>query len=91
MADVLVNVLLRRIELHKSILDILQVPKEEYDELFKRYSREFERIVRTGSFVRASIELLRWLGFKDEDIDLNKVVKGIVVMKVLVHHINKRW
>jgi len=45
--------------------------------------------VKIGSFVKAGIELLRWLGFRDEEIDLEKVVKAVIVMKVLVHHINK--
>ena len=84
----LVEDVLSRVEKHNKIYEILGIPRERYDELFHKYGEEFREIVKIGSFVKAGIELLRWLGFRDEEIDLEKVVKAVIVMKVLVHHIN---
>jgi len=81
--------ILSRVEKHNKIYEILGISREEYDELFHRYGEEFRRIVKMGSFIRAGVELLRWLGFRDEEVDLEKIVKAVIIMKVLVHHINK--
>mgnify|MGYP000545349512 CR=1 FL=1 len=88
MVSLLIDDVLSRAEKFDRIYEILGIPRERYDELFSRYCEEFRGIVKIGSFVKAGIELLRWLGFRDEEIDLEKVVKSVVVMKVLVHHIN---
>lgn len=89
MVSLLIDDVLSRAEKFDRIYEILGIPRERYDELFHKYGEEFRGIVKIGSFVKAGIELLRWLGFRDEEIDLEKVVKSVVVMKVLVHHINK--
>ena len=65
------------------------ISREEYDILFRQYLEEFNGIVKTGRFVEASIKLLRWLGFDESEIDLDKLIKGVVVMKVVVRE-NKR-
>jgi len=80
---------LERVEKYERIYEILGISREQYDELFQKYSEEFRGIVKMGSFVRAGVELLRWLGVPEENVDLNKIVKAVIVMKVLVHHINK--
>ena len=85
----MIKEVLDRAKKYERIYEILGISREQYDELFQKHSEEFRGIVKIGSFVRAGIELLRWLGFRDEDIDLEKIVKAIIVMKVLVHHINK--
>jgi len=81
---------LSRAEKFEKIYEILGISREEYDKLFSRYGEEFQGILRSKRFVRAGVELLRWLGFKDEEIDLERIVKSVVVMKVLVHYLNKR-
>lgn len=81
---------LSRAEKFEKIYEILGISREDYDKLFSRYGEEFQRILRLRSFIRAGIGLLRWLGFKDEEIDLERIVKAVVVMKVLVHYLNKR-
>lgn len=85
----MIQEILDRAEKFDRIYDILGLSREEYDKLFKQYSEEFKQIVKTGRFVEASIKLLKWLGFDEQDIDLAKLVKGLIVMKVLVHYINK--
>ena len=81
---------LSRAEKFERIYEILGISREDYDKLFSRYGEEFQRILRLRSFIRAGIGLLHWLGFKDEEIDLERIVKAVVVMKVLVHYLNKR-
>ena len=85
----MIDEVLERAKKSKVIYEILGISKEEYDELFRQYSEEFKQIVKTGKFVEASIRLLRWLGFDDSEIDLEKLIKGVIVMKVLVRE-NKR-
>jgi len=85
----MVEEVLSRVKRFNKIYEILGISKERYDELFLKHSTELMEILKTGSFVRASIELLRWLGFRDDEISLDRLMKAIVVMKVLVHHINK--
>ena len=80
----MINEILERAKKSKMIYEILGLSKEEYDRLFKQYLEEFNDIVKTGRFVEASIRLLKWLGFDDSEIDLEKLIKGVVVMKVLV-------
>jgi len=85
----MIDEILDRAKKSKVIYEILSISKEQYDELFRQYSEEFKQIVKTGKFVEASIRLLRWLGFDKSEIDLDKLIKGVVVMKVLVHYLNK--
>lgn len=85
----MIQEILDRAEKFDRIYEILGLSREEYDKLFKQYSEEFKQIVKTGRFVEASIKLLKWLGFDERDIDLAKLVKGLIVMKVLIHYINK--
>jgi len=80
----MINEVLERAKKSKVIYEILGLSKEEYDTLFRQYLEEFNGIIRTGRFVEASIRLLKWLGFDDSKIDLEKLIKGVVVMKVLV-------
>ena len=80
----MINEVLERAKKSKMIYEILGISREEYDTLFRQYLDEFNSIIRTGRFVEASIRLLRWLGFDDSKIDLDKLVKGVVVMKVVV-------
>jgi len=80
----MINEVLERAKKSKVIYEILGLSKEEYDTLFRQYLEEFNGIIRTGRFVEASIKLLRWLGFDGSEIDLEKLIKGVVVMKVLV-------
>ena len=85
----MINEVLERAKKSKVIYEILGISKEEYDTLFRQYLEEFNGIIRTGRFVEASIKLLRWLGFDNSEINLEKLIKGVVVMKVLVHYLNK--
>jgi len=85
----MINEVLERAKKSKVIYEILGISREEYDRLFKQYLEEFNGIVKTGRFVEASIKLLRWLGFDESEIDLDKLIKGVVVMKVVVRE-NKR-
>jgi len=80
----MINEVLERAKKSKMIYEILGISREEYDTLFRQYLDEFNGIIRTGRFVEASIRLLRWLGFDDSKIDLDKLIKGVIVMKVLV-------
>ena len=80
----MIDEVLERAKKSKVIYEILGISKEEYDTLFRQYSEEFNGIVKTGRFVEASIRLLRWLGFDEREIDLDKLIKGVIVMKVLV-------
>ena len=80
----MINEVLESAKKSKVIYEILGISKEEYDTLFRQYLEEFNGIIRTGRFVEASIKLLRWLGFDDSKIDLEKLIKGVIVMKVLV-------
>jgi len=80
----MINEVLERAKKSKVIYEILGISKEEYDILFRQYLEEFNGIIRTGRFVEASIKLLKWLGFDDKEIDLEKLIKGVIVMKVLV-------
>ena len=80
----MIDEILDRAKKSKVIYEILSISKEQYDELFRQYSEEFKQIVKTGKFVEASIRLLRWLGFDKSEIDLDKLIKGVVVMKVVV-------
>jgi len=89
MVLLLVEDVLSRAEKFERIYEILGTSIEEYDKLFFKYIEEFQGILRSRSFVRAGVELLRWLGFRDEEIDLEKIVKSVVVMKVLVHNLNR--
>jgi len=85
----MVEEVLSRVKQFNKIYEILGISREEYDELFHKHSTELRKILKTGSFVGASIRLLKWFGFRDEEISLDKLMKAIVVLKVLVHHINK--
>ena len=80
----MINEVLERAKKSKVIYEILGLSKDEYDTLFRQYLEEFNGIIRTGRFVEASIRLLRWLGFDKSEIDLEKLIKGVIVMKVLV-------
>jgi len=80
----MINEVLERAKKSKVIYEILGLSKDEYDILFRQYLEEFNGIIRTGRFVEASIKLLKWLGFDDSKINLEKLIKGVVVMKVLV-------
>ena len=80
----MIDEILERAKKSKVIYEILGISKEEYDTLFRQYLEEFNGIVKTGRFVEASIKLLRWLGFDESKIDLEKLIKGVIVMKVLV-------
>jgi len=80
----MIDEMLERAKKSKVIYEILGLSKDEYDRLFRQYLEEFNDIVKTGRFVEASIKLLRWLGFDDSEIDLEKLIKGVVVMKVVV-------
>ena len=80
----MINEVLERAKKSKMIYEILGISREEYDTLFRQYLEEFNGIIRTGRFVEASIKLLKWLGFDDSKINLEKLIKGVVVMKVLV-------
>ena len=80
----MIDEVLERAKKSKVIYEILGLSKEEYDTLFRQYLEEFNGIIRTGRFVEASIRLLRWLGFDDSKINLEKLIKGVVVMKVVV-------
>ena len=80
----MIDEILDRAKKSKVIYEILSISKEQYDELFRQYSEEFKQIVKTGKFVEASVKLLRWLGFDESKIDLDKLIKGVIVMKVLV-------
>ena len=86
----MINEVLERAKKSKVIYEILGISKEEYDRLFKQYLDEFNGIIRTGRFVEASIKLLKWLGFDDSKIDLEKLIKGIVVMKVVVRESKRK-
>ena len=81
--------MLERAKKSKMIYEILGLSKDEYDRLFRQYLEEFNDIAKTGRFVEASVKLLKWLGFDNSEIDLDKLIKGVVVMKVLVHYLNK--
>ena len=76
--------MLERAKKSKVIYEILGLSKDEYDTLFRQYLDEFNGIIRTGRFVEASIKLLKWLGFDNSEINLDKLIKGVIVMKVLV-------
>ena len=80
----MINEVLERAKKSKMIYEILGISKEEYDTLFRQYLEEFNGIIRTGRFVEASVKLLRWLGFDNSEINLEKLIKGVIVMKVLV-------
>ena len=80
----MIDEMLERAKKSKMIYEILGISKEEYDTLFRQYLEEFNGIIRTGRFVEASIKLLKWLGFDNSEINLDKLIKGVVVMKVLV-------
>ena len=85
----MIDEMLERAKKSKMIYEILGISREEYDTLFRQYLEEFNGIVKTGRFVEASIKLLRWLGFDNSEINLDKLIKGVIVMKVLVRE-NKR-
>ena len=85
----MIDEVLERAKKSKVIYEILGISREEYDTLFRQYLNEFNGIVKTGRFVEASIRLLRWLGFDESEINLDKLIKGVVVMKVVVRE-NKR-
>jgi len=84
----MIDKVLKRARKSKVIYEILGLSKDEYDRLFRQYLEEFNGIVKTGRFVEASIRLLRWLGFDESEIDLEKLIKGVVVMKVLIKYVN---
>ena len=85
----MINEVLERAKKSKVIYEILGISKEQYDTLFRQYLEEFNGIIRTGRFVEASVKLLKWLGFDNSEIDLEKLIKGVIVMKVVVRE-NKR-
>lgn len=70
------------------IYEILGLSKREYDEMFRRFSEEYKEILDTRSFTKASEKLLRWLGLRNEEITTDKIIKGIVIVKVAVQYIN---
>ena len=82
--------MLERAKKSKVIYEILGLSKDEYDTLFRQYLDEFNGIIRTGRFVEASIKLLKWLGFDDKEIDLEKLIKGVIVMKVVVRESKRK-
>ena len=86
----MINEVLERAKKSKVIYEILGISREEYDRLFKQYLDEFNGIIRTGRFVEASIKLLKWLGFDDKEIDLEKLIKGVIVMKVVVRESKRK-
>ena len=82
----MINEVLERAKKSKVIYEILGISKEEYDTLFRQYLDEFNGIIRTGRFVEASIKLLKWLGFDESEINLDKLIKGVRLSRTLVHH-----
>jgi len=86
----MIDEMLERAKKSKVIYEILGLSKDEYDTLFRQYLDEFNGIIRTGRFVEASIKLLKWLGFDDKEIDLEKLIKGVIVMKVVVRESKRK-
>jgi len=70
------------------INDVLGMDKSEYRTALQKLKTELMEIVKTGRYSIASIKLLNWLGFKDEEIDLNKVLKGVAIINSFVTIIN---
>ena len=70
------------------IHELLGVSPIEYKNELKKSKSEFLEIVKTGRYTIASLRLLRWLGFSDEEIDFEKIVKGIAVIYSIVKAIN---
>jgi len=70
------------------IHELLGVSPAEYKDELRKSKSEFLEIVKTGRYTLASLKLLRWLGFSDEEIDFEKVVKGIAIIYSVVTAIN---
>ena len=70
------------------IHELLGVSPIEYKNELRKSKSEFLEIVKTGRYTIASLRLLRWLGFSDEEIDFEKIVKGIAVIYSIVKAIN---
>ena len=86
---VMISEVLKRAEEKKVVYEVIGISKEQYDELFNKYEKEFKEILKTGRFVEAGIKLLKWLGFKEEDITTDDIVKAVIVMKTIVYYVNK--
>jgi len=84
-----VEEVLERANKMDDIPKILGIEKKDYTKLVEKLKPELVEILKTGSFTEASVKLLRWLGIEDEKIDVEKLVKGILVIKNIVFLNNK--
>lgn len=66
------------------ISEILGIDQREYIKLEKAKMDEYIDILKTNSYTKAAVRLLRWLGLDGEEVDLEKVVKAIAVIKYSV-------
>jgi len=85
----MINEVLERSGKKKKVYEVIGISREQYDQLFDRYKEEFREILKTGRFVEAGIKLLRWLGVADKDITTDNIVKSVIVMKTIIHYVNR--
>lgn len=84
MSETFVEKVLKNSEKTNRIDRILEVDSTEYIRLMENHKKKIREILFIGSFTKAGIELLKWLGFREEDIDLEKLTKAILVVKLIV-------
>jgi len=70
------------------ISEILNIPRDEVSKMMKKNKDELIEIINTGRYTLASLKLLRWLGVKDEEIDVEKIMKGVAIVNSILTIIN---
>ena len=73
-----------RVGKNELISEILGIDQREYIKLEKAKMDEYIDILKTNSYTKAAVRLLRWLGLDEEEVDLEKIVKAIAVIKYSV-------
>lgn len=82
----------RVFEMHKKSTELDDILGISYNDFVKKvdtFKPELEEILKTGSYSMAGIKFLRWLGLSDEQINVDNLIKAIMVIRRIVFLHNK--
>jgi len=80
---------LERIDKYSKIYEVLGLEKEEYGERAKKSLKELSDILRDGSYTRAGLKLLDWLGIDKREVTPDVLIKAIMIVKYAVSVTNR--
>ena len=72
-----------------NIAEIIGLEPKDYRKMIDKFRPELKEIISTGKYTLASLKLLQWLGFSDDEINVEKLVKSMLVVKNIVFLTNR--